>query len=56
MCFIVDLIFFHDQINQIKPLTGATPLHGACRGGQDTFVCLLLDNGADVNSKNNDGK
>ena len=39
-----------------KDLTGMNALHYACYFGRNKVVKLLLDNGAEVNEVNRDGK
>ena len=34
---------------------GSTPLHWAAKEGHTEIASLLIGNGADINSKNNDG-
>lgn len=41
----------HVRIN-----AGDTPLHAAASGGFGAVIQMLLDQGADVNHKNKDGK
>ncbi|KAK7098620.1 uncharacterized protein [Littorina saxatilis] len=40
-------------INSKEPKTGHTALHWACRNGHFDVVRLLLENGANINAKNN---
>ncbi|XP_060080381.1 uncharacterized protein LOC132559772 [Ylistrum balloti] len=49
------IVFFQSNpsfINAKEPKTGNTALHWACRNGLFDMVCLLLENGANVDSKN----
>jgi ankyrin repeat protein len=43
------------DINDTNSLTGATPLHYATKGGSSKVIQVLLDNGADVNRRDNKG-
>ena len=44
------------NVNVSKNKGTGTPLHYACAQGQLEVVKLLLENGADVNAKNDEGK
>jgi len=47
--------FKNDLIIDIPSETGMTPLHYACQNGNKTIADLLIDLGANINSKDNKG-
>lgn len=47
--------FISNMTVKVPYSTGATPLHAACLLGASDIVTFLLDNGADVRAKDNDG-
>jgi len=48
-------IYWHSDINKINP-DGNTPLHESAIAGRIVITRLLLQNGADIDAKNRDGK
>ncbi len=47
--------FFGSMMGSVPYSTGATPLHAACLLGASEIVAFLLDRGADVRAKDDDG-